>query len=117
MKIPVSARTEESETRYQEAQSLGDTRDIADMEGVIINTLKISENDFAYDIMHARSDMIIDQSGNFWDYWIKLGELVSSGELNQYDQLVHNFPRLQSQPHVYHSHLLKMKQKREDFKL
>lgn len=40
--------------------------------------------------------------------------MIEAGELDEYDQILINAPRRQSQKHVAHVHLLKFKDKREE---
>jgi hypothetical protein len=112
--IQSSLRSKEAEEAYKRVKESGTTGDIATIKAATIGGLKLLHNQYPYDAFHKDNDMIIGGE-NFYEFWTKLGALIAEGKL-PYDQLIWNFPQLQSQPHVQHAHLLRLKD-REDFRL
>lgn len=106
-----SLRTQASEKAYR----LAPKKDISKLESKRLGELKLIPNQYPYDAFYSKNDMLVDGSGDFWDYWIELGRLYITNEID-YDQIIMNLPRRQSQPRVFHCHLVNFKD-REDFKL
>lgn len=116
MKIPTSIRTERGELRYQKAKKNGESRPIDEIPAPNLSGFKIVPNEYPYDIVYKLNDMLVGVNDNcFLESWIKLGVLIDEGKL-PYDQLLYNFPKRQTQPHVFHVHLVNFKD-REDFEL
>lgn len=107
-----SLRTAKSELAYKNAPKV----DIRTLKDSNVGGLSMLRNQFPYDAFYKNNEMLLDRSGNFWDYWIKLGTLIESGKLDNFDQILMNMPKRQSQPQVFHCHLVNFKN-REDFKL
>jgi len=110
--MPPSLRTTKSEEPYSKAPKV----DITTLQAPQVRGLSILPNQFPYDAFYQKNDMLLDRSGNFWDYWIKIGQLIEDGKLDNYDQIIMNMPKRQSQPQVFHCHLVNFKQ-RKDFVL
>ena len=116
--LPQSLRTAKGELRYSKAKR----NDIGQLEGELVESkalegftpLKKLSNEYPYDAFHKQNDMLVDTVGDFKGFWYKLGQMIEAGELDEYDQILINAPRRQSQKHVAHVHLLKFKDKREE---
>lgn len=121
IELPQSLRTAKGELRYKDAVR----NDIAKLEGTELESkalegftpLKLLPNEYPYDAFHKQNDMLVDTVGDFKSFWYKLGLMIEAGELDEYDQILINAPRRQSQKHVAHVHLLKFKDKREENRL
>ena len=114
-KIEPTLRTAKTQESYQQAMEDGTTKDISKLRGSHINRLKLLQNVYPYDTVYKDNDMLVDESGSFWEFWVRLGQLVYNEEL-PYDQLIMNMKHKQSQSHVEHVHLVRFKN-RSDFTL
>ena len=109
-------RTAKQEKRYQKDIQDGNIGDISELPAPRIGGLKIIENQYPYDAFYAHNDMLIARETGFWNFWVKLGQLIENGELDSYAQVIYNLPKHQSQPQIPHAHIVKFKN-REDFEL
>lgn len=110
-------RTERNEKNYQDDIAAGNIGDISSIPAPRVGGLKIMENQYPYDIAYSHNDMVVGMKPDFWDFWVKLGQLIEEDKLGDYAQVIFNLPRYQSQPHVPHAHIVKFKEDREDFSL
>lgn len=109
-------RSSATQKRYERDRAAGRTKNIAKLPAAKLHGLKILANEYQLDLVYKDNDMLIDQSGNFWDFWIKLGHLIQDGQI-PYDQILMNMKHKQSQSHVEHVHLVNFKDTREEFTL
>jgi len=115
--IDPTLRSEEMQRAYEQAIKMGLPVDLQNLKGDSFGGLKILENRWPYDLAHKQNDMIVaDDGDNFMSWWVKVGTLISADRL-PYHQILMNIGDTQSQPQVPHAHLLKFKDKREDFEL
>lgn len=108
MSLPISLRTKQTEQRYQDDKLANNTSDIAKVPPKEIKGLsKIVKNRYEYDLVYKQSDLAIAMPGTpFWLWFENLGKLLRAGEFDEYDQLVINIGKRQSQPHIPHAHLV-----------
>lgn len=110
--IDNTLRSAKTQAIYQQAIANGMVSDIAKLKGSSIGGLKILQNAFPMDIVYNVNDMLVDKSGNFWEFWILLGKLIYEEQL-PHDQLIMNMKHKQSQPHVAHVHLVSFKDRKD----
>lgn len=111
-----SLRTYEGEVKYQLAKKKGLSGDIRHLIGVKHGGLRLVPNQFPYDAFHDKSNMLLG-GWSFWLFWFRLGRIYKHNNHAGHDQLLLNFRHKQSQPHVWHAQLLRLKGNRKDFKL
>lgn len=110
-----SLRTYQGEVRYALAKKNGLSGDIKDLVGVKHGGLRLIPNEFEYDAFHDKSNMLLG-GRSYWLWWWRLGRIYKKNQHAGHDQLLLNFRHSQSQPHIWHAHLLRFKN-RKDFKL
>lgn len=123
--LPMSLRTERTELNYKiakENNALNPLNKVYPLENYM--HWKIIKNDFPYDVCYKVSHiLLIRREGvSSWhelnqDEISELNRLKRTVLYERYDQIVENSPSRRSVPNIFHLHLLKFYNKRNEMKL
>lgn len=121
--LPMSARTEESELKYQVAKVLEQTVPLDQEEHILdYDHWYLIENRFPYDMIYDEHDMLIPRSGVATREELTLAEAIELTDIidelsGQYDLVFENFKHRRSVLNLYHVHLASYHRDRGSSKL